>query len=372
MLSRSSVWRHFDLWLLAAVLILTAYGVLMIHSAITGAPEFEGLDLRQAQFALIGLVLMIVVAAVDYRYLTALHWYLYIAFIGSLIYVALAGAIGNEVQLWIQITSTIRIQPTEFGRIAIAITFAEFLRQHQHEMHRFSNTIRSLIYIGVPLTFIFLQPDLGMTIMFAIVWFVMIWMAGLPLSHFAILSVSGVAGIVAIFPFLAEYQKLRLLSFVTPNAESEIVREQVFNVEQALISVGSGSWWGKGYLQGTQSQLGFLRVQHTDFIFSMITEEMGFFFGALVVVLLLGFIMWRILQTAMITPDPAGKFICVGIAGAFFFQTIVNVGMNMRLLPVTGLTLPFVSYGGSSLWSLMVAIGVVQSVRMRHRKQEFG
>lgn len=372
MLSRTSVWRHFDLWLFAAVLILTAYGVLMIHSAITGAPEFAGYDLRQAQFGIIGMVLMIVIAAVDYRYLTASHWYLYLAFIGSLIYVALAGVIGNQVQLWIQITPSLRLQPTEFGRIAIAITFAQFLMQHQHEMHRFSNTIRALIYIGVPLAFIFAQPDLGMTIMFGVVWFVMIWMAGLPLTHFIALGAIGAAGIVAIFPFLADYQRLRLLSFITPNAESEVVREQVFNVEQALISVGSGGWWGKGYGQGTQSQLGFLRVQHTDFIFSMLTEEMGFFFGALIVLLLLGFIMWRILQTASMTPDPAGKLICVGIAGTFFFQTVVTVGMNLRLLPVTGLTLPFVSYGGSSLWSLMAAIGVVQSVRMRHRKQEFG
>lgn len=372
MLSRSSVWRHFDLWLLAAVLLLLAYGVVMIHSAITGAPEFAGLDLRQVQFGVLGIGLMIIVAAVDYRYLTASHWYLYLAFLGSLVYVALAGAVGNEVQGWIQITSSIRIQPTEFGRIAIAITFAQFLVQHQNEINRFSNTIRSLIYIAVPVALIFAQPDLGMTIMFGIVWFVMIWMAGLPLTHFLALGVMGVSGIVAIYPFLADYQKLRLLSFVTPNAESEIVREQVFNVEQALISVGSGGWWGKGYLQGTQSQLGFLRVQHTDFIFSMITEEMGFFFGALVVIFLLGFIMWRILQTAYLTPDPVGRLICVGIAGAFFFQTMVNIGMNMRLLPVTGLTLPFVSYGGSSLWSLMAAIGVVQSVRMRHRKQEFG
>ena len=251
MLSRTSVWRHFDLWLLAAVLVLTAYGVLMIHSAITGAPEFVGLDIRQAQFGLVGLVLMIGVAAVDYRYLTASHWYLYIAFLGSLIYVALAGAIGNEVQGWIQITSALRIQPTEFGRIIIAITFAQFIIHHQQEMSRFSNTVRSLVYIGVPIFFIFTQPDLGMTIMFGVVWFVMIWMAGLPLSHFVILGIVGVAGIVAVFPFLADYQKLRLLSFVTPNAESEIVREQVFNVDQALISVGSGGWWGKGYLQGT-------------------------------------------------------------------------------------------------------------------------
>jgi rod shape determining protein RodA len=136
--------------------------------------------------------------------------------------------------------------------------------------------------------------------------------------------------------------------------------------------VGSGGWWGKGYLQGTQSQLGFLRVQHTDFIFSVITEEMGLIFGSLIVLGLMGFILMRILRIASISPDPAGRYICIGIAGFLFFQTTVNIGMNLRLLPVTGLTLPFVSYGGSALVTVYMALGVVQSVLMRHRKQEFG
>jgi rod shape determining protein RodA len=159
-----------------------------------------------------------------------------------------------------------------------------------------------------------------------------------------------------------------VLAFVNPDA----VPEQAFNIDQALISIGSGGWWGKGYLQGTQSQLGFLRVQHTDFIFSVITEEMGLIFGSMVVLGLMGFILLRILRVASITPDPAGRFLCAGIAAVLFFQTFVSVGMNLRLLPVTGLTFPFVSYGGSSLITLFMGIGIVQSVLMRHRKQEFG
>jgi rod shape determining protein RodA len=171
-----------------------------------------------------------------------------------------------------------------------------------------------------------------------------------------------------LLPALADYQKERLIAFVNPEA----VPEQAFNIEQALISIGTGGWFGKGYLQGTQSQLGFLRVQHTDFIFAVITEEMGMIFGSLIVIGLMGFILLRILKVAEMTPDPAGRYLCVGIAGVLFFQTLVSVGMNVQLLPVTGLTLPFVSYGGSSLVTLFMAIGVVQSVRMRHRKQEFG
>jgi rod shape determining protein RodA len=196
----------------------------------------------------------------------------------------------------------------------------------------------------------------------------MIWLAGLPLSHFVMLAAVALASALVLFPSLQDYQKERIVAFVNPEA----VPEQAFNIDQALISIGSGGWWGKGYLQGTQSQLGFLRVQHTDFIFSVVTEEMGLIFGALVVLGLMGFILLRILRVAAKSPDPAGRYICVGIAAALFFQTMVSVGMNLRLIPVTGLTLPFVSYGGSSLLTLYMGIGVVQSVLMRHRKQEFG
>jgi rod shape determining protein RodA len=226
----------------------------------------------------------------------------------------------------------------------------------------------ALLYLALPVGLIFLQPDLGMSILFFIMWFVIIWLAGLPLSHFTVLAVTGIFGLVMLYPLLEDYQKDRVLAFLNPEA----VPDQAFNIEQALISIGSGGWWGKGYLQGTQSQLGFLRVQHTDFIFSVITEEMGLIFGALVVLGLMGFILLRILRVASITPDPAGRYICAGIAAVLFFQTFVSVGMNLRLLPVTGLTFPFVSYGGSSLITLYMAIGVVQSVLMRHRKQEFG
>ncbi len=208
-----------------------------------------------------------------------------------------------------------------------------------------------------------------MTILFMFLWFIMIWVAGLPLRHFLMLGVLGLAVGLAVFPFLADYQKGRITTFLNPEEASS---DDVFNIDQAEISIGSGGLFGKGYLEGTQSQLGFLRAQHTDFIFSVVTEEMGLLFGSLVVLGLMGFILLRILRAASLSPDPAGKLICAGIAAILFFQTAVNVGMNVRVLPVTGLTLPFVSYGGSSLITLFLAIGVVESVLMRQKKQEFG
>jgi rod shape determining protein RodA len=183
------------------------------------------------------------------------------------------------------------------------------------------------------------------------------------------LAAVGILGVGILYPFLADYQRERITTFLNPSEASE---DDIFNIEQAEISIGSGGYLGKGYMQGTQSQLGFLRVQHTDFIFSMITEEMGLIFGSLVVIALLGFILWRILRAALLSHDLAGKLIVVGIAAILFFQTVVSIGMNVRLLPVTGLTLPFVSYGGSSLVTLFLAIGLVQSVLMRQHKQDFG
>ena len=369
MLSKPSAWRYFDYWLLGAVILLTGYGILMIRSAVTGAPAFESLPNQQILWGGVGLLILLAVAAIDYRYLTSAHWYIYAGVVASLFLVVVAGQLGNEARRWIQITPSIRIQPSEFGRILLTITFAQFLANRQHLMGRFSNTLITIVYIGIPISLIFIQPDLGMSILFVVIWFAMIWLAGLPLTHFAVLAAVGILGIGLVYPFLADYQKDRVTTFLNPE---EANKDDIFNIEQAEISIGSGGLLGKGYLQGTQSQLGFLRVQHTDFIFSMITEEMGLLFGSLVVIILLGFILMRILRAALLTQDYAGKLIVVGIATILFFQTLVSIGMNVRLLPVTGLTLPFVSYGGSSLVTLFLAIGLVQSVLMRRHKQDFG
>lgn len=369
MLSKTSVWRYFDVWLFAAVLLLTAYGILMIRSAVTGAPALEPLPADQVRWAVIGVILLLTIAAIDYRILTSSHWYIYAALVFLLIIVAVGGQLGNDARRWIALPGGLQIQPSEFGRVFIAVTFAQFLATRRNLINRFSNTLLTLLYFGIPIGLIFIQPDLGMSILFIFIWFVMIWLAGLPLSHFVVIGIVGILAIAALYPFLADYQKARITTFINPEAAS---RDDVFNIDQAEISIGSGGLLGKGYGQGTQSQLGFLRVQHTDFIFAMLTEEMGLLFGSLPVLGLIAFILLRIFRAAARSPDPAGKLLCAGIAAIIFFQTIVSVGMNVRILPVTGLTLPFVSYGGSSLITLFLGIGIVESVLMRQKKQEFG
>ncbi|MFK7802206.1 MAG: FtsW/RodA/SpoVE family cell cycle protein [Anaerolineae bacterium] len=366
-MTSSSVWRYFDIWLATAVIMLTLFGVMMIRSAITGAPAFENFDIRQGIFTVAGIIVMLIFASIDYRYFTSAHWFVYAALIFSLLLVLLLGVANNSAQRWIPF-GPIQLQPSELGRTFLAVSFGQFLATRQNQINNFRNTIVTIIYFAVPIGLIFIQPDLGMSILYVVMWFVIIVIAGLPLSHFITLFLTGSIGLVAVLPFLQAYQLNRVTTFIDPSSDPE----QAFNVDQAVISVGSGGWFGKGYMQGTQSQLGFLRVQHTDFIFSMISEEMGFFFGSAIILGLLLFILFRILRIAALSPDPAGRYICIGIAGSLFFQIFVNVGMNIRLVPVTGLTLPFISYGGSSLLTLYLAIGVVQSVLMRHRKQEFG
>lgn len=366
-MTNTSIWRYFDVWLATAVIMLTLFGIMMIRSAITGAPAFEDFDIRQGIFALAGIFVMLGMAAIDYRYFTSAHWFVYFGLIFLLLLVLLLGVANNSAQRWIPF-GPIQLQPSEIGRTFLAVSFGQFLATRQDQIGDFRNTIVTIVYFAVPISLIFIQPDLGMSILYVVMWFMIIVIAGLPLSHFLTLATAGTIGLIAVLPFLQAYQLNRVTTFLDPASDPE----QAFNVDQAVISVGSGDWFGKGYMQGTQSQLGFLRVQHTDFIFSMISEEMGFFFGALIILGLLLFIIMRILRIAALSPDPAGRYICIGIAGSLFFQIFVNVGMNVRLVPVTGLTLPFISYGGSSLVTLYLAIGVVQSVLMRHRKQEFG
>jgi rod shape determining protein RodA len=194
----------------------------------------------------------------------------------------------------------------------------------------------------------------------------MVWLAGMRWLHQGLFAAVGLAAVPIVWPFMELYQKQRIVAFINPS----LVPDQEYNIRQALISIGSGGLFGKGYALGSQSQLHFLRVRHTDFIFSVIAEEVGLV-GALAVLLLVTFLIFRILRVARLAKDPAGMFLCYGIATLIFFQTVVSIGMNLQLLPVTGLTLPFISYGGSSLVTLLFGIGLVESVLMRNQQFEF-
>jgi len=359
-----SIWRHFDYILFGTTLILIIFGILMIRSATLGAidPELISRVPDQIRYAVIGLVLVFVFAAIDYRLLGGMHTWLYVIMVGLLILVRFLGVEGDAgSQRWINVG--IRIQPSEIGKILIIVTLGHHLAKNYHQLDSLKAVLMSLVHISIPTGLIFIQPNLGTTIVFMVIWFVMIWAAGLRMKHIALFVGVMLIGLPVLYSQMQPYQRSRITTFLNPESD----RSAFYNILQARISIGSGGILGKGYANGTQSQLRFLRVRHTDFIFSVIAEEFGFV-GGLTVMGLIGIVISRILRGARMAIDPLGSLICYGVAAIIFFQTVVSIGMNLNMLPVTGLTLPFVSSGGTSLLSILAGIGLAQSVIVRGRR----
>jgi len=357
-------WRQFDFVLLAITALLVGTGILVIRSATLDAIDTDIIARVpvQIQYAIIGFLLIFAIAALDYRILSGLSFWLYLT---SIILLALVPFIGQEgaggAQRWISFG--ILIQPSEISKILLILTLAHFFATRLDQMNRFRTVILSLIHIGIPAALIFIQPDLGTTIVIGVIWFALAWGAGLRIRHIALLVMIGILLLPLFFSLLEDYQINRLRIFLF----QEIDPDAQYNIDQALISIGSGGISGKGYTEGTQNRGRFLRVRHTDFIFSVLAEEFGMV-GSLTVIALIGMVLWRILKAAQYAPDAMGSLICYGVAAVIFFQTTVSIGMNLNLMPVTGLTLPFISSGGTSLLSTMAGIGLAESVVMRSKK----
>ncbi len=363
MRTTNSIWRRFDFILLGAVLLLIVYGVLMIRSATLGAvdPDLINRVERQIQYALVGTAMVFALAALDYRLIGALHTWIYLFVIAILGMVAFFGLIGDAgAQRWLNVG--IPIQPSEISKVLLVIALGQHLSNHYGRFGELKTVLLSLAYIAVPAGFVFLQPSLGVTIVIMTTWAVMAWAAGLRLKHIGLFVLVILLLLPIVWLNMETYQQQRIINFIFPEADPD----GQYNIEQARIAIGSGGLLGKGYAQGTQSQLRFLRVRHTDFIFSVIAEELGFV-GALGAIALMGVVLWRILWVAQRAIDPLGSLLCYGVANLIFFQTFVSIGMNLNMLPVTGLTLPFISSGGSSLLTLLVGIGLVESVAVRRQ-----
>lgn len=379
---RTISWRHFDFWLLGAVAFLTIFGVTMIRSAIAGNIELVEANtvLKQIIFAGIGTVIMVITSMIDYRYWGALSSILFLVTFGALAILFLVGGALFGSSRWFAV-GPILVQPSEFAKITIILILGNFFAQQVDNIKNPWVVARSLLITLGIVGWIILQPDLSTSIVILVIWFALLWAAGLDLK---MLMIAGGAGAVVVaigLPLLLlnydptnteslikPYQLERIINFLFP--EEGASYGAIYNVQQALISIGDGGWFGQGYGSGSQVQLRFLKVRHSDFIFSALSEEFGFM-GALMVIGTLAFIVARCLRAARISSDTFGALIAYGAATLITFQTIVNVGMNLNLLPVTGLTLPFVSYGGSSLMTLFIAIGLVESVVLRHKDLEF-
>ena len=356
-------WRRFDYVLLSTSIILMVFGILMIRSATLGAISDDLISRvpNQIQYGIIGMVLVFALAAMDYRLLGGLHTWLYLLMVAMLILVPIIGVVGDAgARRWINVG--ILIQPSEIGKIIVIVTLSHYLAQNHRKMGRLQTVFGSMIHIAVPIGLIFIQPDLGTTIVFAVIWFTLVWAAGLRLKHIALFMFVGLLALPIVWSQMQPYQRARITQFLAPDDED--TQGASFNIRQAAISIGSGGLVGKGYANGTQSQLRFLRVRHTDFIFSVIAEEFGLV-GGVTVLVLIGVVIMRLLRGARTAADPLGSMICYGVASIIFFQTVVSVGMNLGMLPVTGLTLPFISSGGTSLLATLAGIGLAESVIIR-------
>jgi rod shape determining protein RodA len=372
---RGGFWRYFDFWLLGAVTILVIIGVTMIRSALAGNIELTvttPLVNRQIIFALIGFGVLLATANIDYRMWSSMSNTLYFGIIIALVALNIIGNALFGSARWFQ-TALVNIQPSEFAKLVMILVMSDYFVRHMHQMHELKWTVRSLIRAMWIIIWVILQPNLSTSIVLIVLWFVLLWMSGVSVKQLALAGLIGVLVIAVSFPILVQfeviqqYQLDRIKNFVAPDPNARY--GELFNIQQALISIGSGGLFGQGYGHGTQVQLRFLKVRWSDFIFSTTAHELGFV-GAMLMIGLVVFIILRCLRAAWISRDTYGAMISYGVATLIAFQAIVNIGVNLNLMPATGLTLPFVSYGGSSLVANMIAIGLVESVIMRHKALE--
>jgi rod shape determining protein RodA len=385
MQASARIWRHFDVGLLAVVALLTIAGVAIIQSAIADNPELVELNVvgRQAVFGLAGLALLLATAGIDYRVWSALARPIYIFNLVFLALIPIAGVVGFGAARWFEL-ATLTIQPSELAKILMILVLADYFSRNRQRISNYRFILTSLALVGLPAALILGQPDLSTAVVLIVIWLALLWATGIQLRRFGILVaiVVLVAVLVASpliryftegypvgedFLFFRNYQMTRVVNFLFPDPEETF--GATYNVDQALISIGSGGLLGKGYGNGTQVQLRFLKVRHTDFIFSALSEEFGFV-GATLFLLLIMFVIYRCIRAARMARDLFGSLICYGVAILLLFQASFNIGMNLNLLPVSGLPLPFLTQGGSSLLTTLLGIGLVESVMLRHKRIE--
>ena len=366
-MTRGLSWRNFDFLLLGDVVLASSLGTAMIRSAVAGNEILQPLITRQIYFALLGGVVIFLVASIDYRYWLALYRPIYFGIMVFLVSLSSLGQSAFGAQRWFQV-GVLFLQPTEFAKIVAIIVLARYFENAQHQKKDLRWALGAFLWAFGLIFWILLQPNLSNVVVLTVILVAMLWINGLELKQVLYLGLAGIVLVALAFPFLEPYQQARVITFIFPDPNATY--GATYNVTQALIAIGSGGLFGKGYGHGTQTQLRFLKVRHTDFIFSAASEEFGMI-GGIVIILTLAFIVWRCIRAAQKARDISGSMLAFGVAILIFFQGAVNIGVNLNVVPVSGLPLPFISYGGSGLTALMLGIGLVESVVMRQSQTEF-
>jgi rod shape determining protein RodA len=367
-MARKAPLRHIDPTLLLITFLLSAYGAVMIYSTTKHDQLAAGLDpnlfvRRQIAYMIAGLIALIFVSFFDYRHLRAFSPLIYVATIGALIVVlSPLGDVQKGASRWINL-GAFQAQPSELAKVAIVIVMAAYLAERKGDLRLLDIGV-VLGLVIVPMVLIYMEPDLGTMLVFVFLTISLLLVGGAKLRHFAVLGAIGAVAVAVILQMglLQDYQVQRITAFLDPNPD---VQSEGYNLTQSKIAIGSGGIRGKG-LEGenTQTALDFVPEQHTDFIFTAVGEQLGFT-GAATLLALFAFLIWRAIRTAAMARDMFGTLLATGIAALWAFQLFVNVGMTMGIMPITGIPLPFISYGGSSLITNYVAVGLLLNIHMR-------
>jgi rod shape determining protein RodA len=362
--------RHVDWVLLLLILVLTIVGLVLLHSISAATPDEAAFWLvrvmKQGATAGFGLLVVVLIAAFDYRFFKVYAGFIYLAALAALVLVKIPGIGATDpsgvAQRWFSIAG-IQITPSEITKVCVIVMLAAILSEIRAPEPTLSDLVRVLAIAAVPLVLVFIQPDIGTSIVLAAIVVGMLIVAGTRLKHLLVLTATGLVLIGLAFQLgvIQDFQRERLTAFLDRANVSEDAR---YNLDQSLIAVGSGGLFGRGYLKGTQTNLDYVPRQHTDFIFTVAGEEFGFV-GAMFVLLLYALILWRAIRIATLSKDPFGTLVAAGIASMFAIQMFVNVGMVIGIMPITGIPLPFLSYGGSSILVSFAAIGMLESIHMR-------
>jgi rod shape determining protein RodA len=360
-------WRHLDVQLLLYVLLLITVGVVMGYSAGFNDATADGSGMSQTVktliWAAIGLTLFFVAASIDYHWLRTLAMPIYLVVIGLLFVTMLVGTNLFGAQMSVTVAG-LDFQFSEVSKVLMIVVLAAYLASRRERIGRLSTIVVAGALMATPTFLVFRQPDLGTALVFVAILVGMLFLAGASLGWMALFAGAVIAAAPVVIGMLHDYQRQRLFCFLDPYADPQ---GACYQLVQALNAVGSGGWLGRGLTVGGEGQRGYIPVQSTDFIFTVVAEDLGFV-GGLALLVLFALLVWRILLIGWQARDAFGMLIAAGLATMILFQLLVNVGMVTGVMPVTGIPLPFVTYGGSSLISLLFGLGILQSIRMRARK----
>ncbi|MEA4902337.1 rod shape-determining protein RodA [Desulfitobacterium sp.] len=387
MLNRRT-FKNLDFFFVFILLLLLGASLVILSTASVNLVESQPYYYvkNQLMWIVIGLGIAIAIASVDYQKFRKFSWWIYGFNIALLLAVFVFGSSAKGAQRWIPVTAGFKIQPSEFAKIFIILTFADFLAKRQGKLNRFRDFIPPFLYVAVPMALIFKQPDLGTTLVFAAIFVGMMFIAGANPWKFGGLLAVGLL-IVAFVLWLHfstdlpgflkfaeglplpfhDYQLKRLTIFLDPMSDTS---GDGYHIIQSIWAIGSGGLWGKGYREGTQAQLNFLPEHHTDFIFSVVGEEFGFI-GTITLLFLFAMFLLRAINIASKSQDAYGMLVSTGIVSMYIFHILVNVGMTSGIMPVTGIPLPFISYGGSAMLTNMIGVGLLLSINIRRQRLMF-